>query len=113
MASFSLVRWRSEDLSRYHDRPQYAMHFDCTFSENLMYDSVQLAFILNLEQHWFTLRRFGNAEATVDRDPGHGHWFNLNSFLKSPEWVGRVYLGMVLEQAEQEGNFREACQYIY
>jgi ataxin-3 len=77
-----------------------------------MYDSVQLAFILNLEQHWFTLRRFGDAEATVDIDPGHGHWFNLNSFLKSPEWVGRVYLGMVLEQAEQEGIFPKACQYI-
>lgn len=74
--------------------------------------SVQLAFILNLEQHWFTLRRFGNAEATVDNDPGHGHWFNLNSFLKSPEWVGKLYLSMVLEQAEQEGNSLRAYQDI-
>ncbi|KAG8734282.1 hypothetical protein FRC10_011802 [Ceratobasidium sp. 414] len=58
--------------------------------------STQLAFVLNLEQHWFTLRRFGHRH-------GKGFWFNLNSFLPSPEWVGSTYLGMVLQQAEQEG----------
>ena len=62
-----------------------------------------MAFILNLQQHWFTLRRFGNANANVDLDDGNGHWFNLNSFLLSPEWVGKLYLGMVLQQAEDEG----------
>lgn len=36
-------------------------------------------------------------------DPGDGHWFNLNSFLPAPEWVGKLYLGMVLQQAESEG----------
>ncbi|KAG8779641.1 hypothetical protein FRC12_024000 [Ceratobasidium sp. 428] len=56
----------------------------------------QLAFVLNLEQHWFTLRRFGHKH-------GKGFWFNLNSFLSAPEWVGSTYLGMVLEQAEREG----------
>jgi ataxin-3 len=59
--------------------------------------STQLAFVLNLEQHWFTLRRFG-------RPGGKGFWFNLNSFLPSPEWVGNTYLGMVLQQAEREGE---------
>ncbi|KAG6865365.1 hypothetical protein C0991_003142 [Blastosporella zonata] len=36
-------------------------------------------------------------------DDGDGHWFNLNSFLSEPEWVGKLYLGMVLQQAENEG----------
>ena len=63
----------------------------------------QLGFILNLQQHWFTLRRFGNASADINQDEGNGHWFNLNSFLPKPEWVGKLYLGMVLQQAETEG----------
>ena len=84
-------------------------HFNGLFLLGILtYGSAQLAFILNLEQHWFTLRRFGNAEATVDKHPGH--WFNLNSFLHTPEWVGRVYLSLVLEQAEQEGNSLGAYQ---
>ncbi|EUC66948.1 josephin-domain protein [Rhizoctonia solani AG-3 Rhs1AP] len=75
----TLVRWRSEEMRQYQAVPD-----------------TQLAFILNLEQHWFTLRRFGH--------PGRkGHWFNLNSFLESPEWVGNTYLAMVLQQAEKEG----------
>lgn len=62
-----------------------------------------MAFILNLNQHWFALRRFGPAEPNLDDDLGDGHWFNLNSFLPAPEWVGKLYLGMVLQQAETEG----------
>ncbi|KAJ8475035.1 hypothetical protein ONZ45_g15743 [Pleurotus djamor] len=65
--------------------------------------STQLAFILNYEQHWFTLRRFGPAMTHPDEDPGEGHWFNLNSFLPSPEWVGKLYLGLLLQQAEADG----------
>jgi hypothetical protein len=61
-------------------------------------NSTQLAFMLNLQQHWFTLRRFGSLN-------GQGVWFNLNSFLPSPEWVGGTYLGKVLERAEQDGTF--------
>ena len=64
----------------------------------------QLGFILNLELHWFALRRFGPAQADATRDPGEGHWFNLNSFLSEPEWVSKTYLGMVLQQAELEGE---------
>lgn len=64
----------------------------------------RLAFILNLEQHWFTLRRFGPANADASLDHGDGHWFNLNSFLPEPEWVSKTYLGMVLQQAETEGG---------
>ncbi|KAJ7901851.1 Josephin-domain-containing protein [Mycena olivaceomarginata] len=69
----NLSRWRGEEMRPFHNHP-----------EN------QLAFILNYEQHWFTLRRFGP------------HWFNLNSFAK-PEWVSKLYLGMVLQQAEADG----------
>ncbi|KAJ7497317.1 Josephin-domain-containing protein [Mycena latifolia] len=69
----NLARWRGEEMRPFHDHP-----------EN------QLAFILNYEQHWFTLRRFGP------------HWFNLNSFSE-PEWISKLYLGMVLQQAEADG----------
>ncbi|CAE6418316.1 unnamed protein product [Rhizoctonia solani] len=77
--SLTLVRWRSEEMRPYQAVPD-----------------TQLAFVLNLEQHWFTIRRFGHPKRK-------GHWFNLNSFLESPEWVGNTYLGMVLQQAEKEG----------
>jgi Ataxin-3 len=30
-------------------------------------------------------------------------WYNLNSFLPSPEWISPTYLAMVLSQAEEEG----------
>jgi len=60
------------------------------------FPSTQQAFLLNLNQHWFTLRRFGQPD-------GNGHWFNLNSFFDSPERIGKTYLGMVLQQAEAEG----------
>ncbi|KAJ7462332.1 Josephin-domain-containing protein [Mycena galericulata] len=70
----NLSRWQGEEMRPFHDHP----------------DRTQLAFILNCEQHWFTLRRFGP------------HWFNLNSFSK-PEWISKLYLGMVLQQAEADG----------
>jgi len=65
--------------------------------------STQLAFILNSHQHWYTLRRFGMATTRFEDDPGEGHWFNLNSFEPEPQWIGKLYLGMVLQQAESEG----------
>ncbi|KAF9784337.1 Josephin-domain-containing protein [Thelephora terrestris] len=85
--SLSLISWRSEEMSAYTSHPH-----------------TQLAFILNLNEHWFTLRRFGAAPTDVDDpDPGQGHWFNLDSFLRKPEWVGSLYLSMVLQQSEQDG----------
>ncbi|CED82006.1 Ataxin 3/Josephin [Phaffia rhodozyma] len=73
----SLDRWRSEELRPHWDRPED-----------------QQAFILNLDSHWFTLRRFGGRK---DR------WYNLNSFFSQPAWVSPTYLTMVLNQAESEG----------
>ncbi|KAH9994008.1 Josephin-domain-containing protein [Russula vinacea] len=75
----NLIRWRSEAMQPYHDRPQD-----------------QRAFILNCENHWFTLRRFGNSENL-------GLWFNLDSSLDRPEWVSETYLGAWLQQAEEDG----------
>jgi hypothetical protein len=54
----------------------------------------QDAFILNLEQHWFTLRRFGGSN---DR------WYNLNSMLASPEHISEGYLSLLLAQFESDG----------
>jgi Ataxin-3 len=44
------------------------------------------------------LRRFGNIS-----DPGDGHWFNLDSTKHQPQWISKLYLGMVLQQAESDG----------
>ncbi|OCH95115.1 Josephin-domain-containing protein [Obba rivulosa] len=84
----SLRPWRSEDMRPYQQHPH-----------------TQMAFILNQSQHWYTLRRFGRVSPNPaqEADPGEGHWFNLNSFLSSPERVGKLYLGMFLHQAETEG----------
>ncbi|KAL4073894.1 Josephin-domain-containing protein [Scleroderma citrinum] len=76
--SLSLVRWRSEAMRRHQDEPHK-----------------QLAFILNQNQHWYTLRRFGLAE--------HGVWFNLDSSEPRPQWIGKTYLAIFLQQAEQDG----------
>lgn len=59
--------------------------------------STQLAFVLNQNQHWYTLRRFGSSGET-------GHWFNLDSSKPSPQWVSKTYLGMFLQQAEHDGQ---------
>ncbi|KAF9520269.1 hypothetical protein BS47DRAFT_1387314 [Hydnum rufescens UP504] len=74
-----LVPWSSGELAAFHRNPD-----------------TQEAFILNLDQHWFTIRRFGSPD-------GHKHWFNLNSFLESPEHVRRTYLSMMLDESEIEG----------
>lgn len=70
-----LIRWRSEIMRPFQSKPEE-----------------QLAFILNLDSHWFTIRSFTG-----------GYWFNLNSFLEKPSWVGPSYLGALLNAAESEG----------
>ncbi|CAK9783282.1 Josephin-domain-containing protein [Cutaneotrichosporon oleaginosum] len=72
----TLVRWRGEAMRPYQDAPEE-----------------QAGFILNLNSHWFALRRFGS----------YTRWYNLNSFLERPEWISPTYLHMVLKQAEEEG----------
>ncbi|KAG6333336.1 hypothetical protein ID866_5753 [Astraeus odoratus] len=75
----SLVRWRSEAMKPHQSKPH-----------------MQLAFILNQNQHWYTLRRFG---LTAE----DGHWFNLDSSEREPRWIGKTYLDLFLQQAEQDG----------
>ncbi|KAG2129822.1 Josephin-domain-containing protein [Suillus bovinus] len=79
--NLSLVRWRSEAMKPYQNEPHN-----------------QVAFVLNQNQHWYTLRRFG--DLTV---PGDGHWFNLDSTKRQPRWISKLYLGMFLQQAESDG----------
>ncbi|KAI0355746.1 Josephin-domain-containing protein [Trametes cingulata] len=86
--NLTLVRWRSEAMRPYQEHPH-----------------TQMGFILNQSQHWYALRRFGSVspDPSLEADMGNGHWFNLNSFLPAPERIGKLYLGMFLQQAEAEG----------
>ncbi|KAF9957975.1 Ataxin-3 [Mortierella alpina] len=54
----------------------------------------EAAFICNLEQHWYTLRRFG---------PSTQRWYDLNSLHPRPQHMSATYLGMTLSQLEAEG----------
>ncbi|KAH7929906.1 Josephin-domain-containing protein [Leucogyrophana mollusca] len=81
-----LVRWRSEEMRPYQSHPH-----------------TQIAFILNQNQHWYTLRRFGPHDSNSQDAVGEGHWFNLNSFEPSPQWIGKLYLDMFLQHAENDG----------
>lgn len=49
------------------------------------------AFILNLEQHWFTIRRIA------------GRFWNLDSTKKQPQAVSEFFLSAFLSQMRQEG----------
>ncbi|CAB4006951.1 ataxin-3-like isoform X2 [Paramuricea clavata] len=49
------------------------------------------AFICNLQQHWFTIRKLGR------------QWFNLNSTASGPELISETYLSLFLTQLQNEG----------
>jgi ataxin-3 len=52
----------------------------------------QNAFILNLGDHWFTVRKIGGA------------WWNLNSLNKSgPEEIGDFYLSLLFDTLQSQG----------
>eukprot|EP00741_Cyanophora_paradoxa_P001938 tig00000523_g1877.t1 len=51
----------------------------------------QRAFICNLMEHWFCLRKIGP------------RWWNLNSLLQTPQLVTETYLSIYLEQLKREG----------
>jgi ataxin-3 len=51
------------------------------------------AFICNLQEHWFTLRKFYS----------NYRWYNLNSTLKTPEWLSETYLEMYLDDVLNQG----------
>ncbi|KAJ1018819.1 hypothetical protein NDA16_004624 [Ustilago loliicola] len=73
----SISNWRSAANRTRHDAPER-----------------EKAFVLNLDSHWFTIRSFGTTSK---------FWYNLNSFLAEPSWIGNSYLGTLLHTAESEG----------
>ncbi|KAJ9477831.1 Ubiquitinyl hydrolase 1 [Pseudozyma hubeiensis] len=73
----SISSWRSAEMRARHDAPER-----------------EAAFVLNLNSHWFTIRSFGTTSK---------FWYNLNSFLAEPQWIGNNYLGTLLHTAESEG----------
>lgn len=73
----SITSWRSAEMRARHDAPER-----------------EAAFVLNLNSHWFTIRSFGTSSK---------FWYNLNSFLAEPQWIGNNYLGTLLHTAESEG----------
>lgn len=67
------------------------------------------AFLLNLEEHWFTLRRTGRGHGSSGRLPrssrlepipfpsaDDGTWWNLNSLNPGPEELSPFYLAAFL-----------------
>lgn len=52
---------------------------------------LQSAYICNMREHWFTIRKIGY------------QWFNLNSLLSGPELISDTYLALFLTQLQQEG----------
>lgn len=74
-----LVRWASEEVRQ---------------SQGANKPEDQIAFILNLDAHWYALRRFGNASQ---------RWYNLDSRNATPTWISPTFLGMQLVDGESEG----------
>ncbi|TPX49238.1 hypothetical protein SeLEV6574_g01589 [Synchytrium endobioticum] len=54
----------------------------------------QCAFICNLQEHWFTLRKFGALST---------RWYNLNSLFSQPQYVSESFLIILLAQLQAEG----------
>ncbi|KAJ3212309.1 Ataxin-3 [Entophlyctis luteolus] len=54
----------------------------------------QSAFILNLNEHWLTLRKFGNSR---------NRWYNLDSTTSGPTHISEFYLQALLSQLSAEG----------
>ncbi|KAF2072020.1 hypothetical protein CYY_006654 [Polysphondylium violaceum] len=61
------------------------------FSEVIKNPLNEEAFICNLSAHWFTLRKV------------NGNWFNLNSLLKTPEFLSNFYISLFLETLRTDG----------
>lgn len=55
------------------------------------------AFILNLNEHWFAIRRFGGAAGFPVT------YWNLNSTQSGPEFISEMYLSLFLDQLRREG----------
>ncbi|KAI8384786.1 Josephin-domain-containing protein [Radiomyces spectabilis] len=74
--NLELIPWRSEEAIEAREHP-----------EN------EAAYICNLHQHWFTLRKFAVP----------WQWYNLNSTQSAPSHISETYLGLLVQQFEMEG----------
>ncbi|KAI9269078.1 Josephin-domain-containing protein [Phascolomyces articulosus] len=73
--NLELVPWKSEEAKKAREQPQN-----------------EVAYICNLAEHWFTLRKF-----TVP-----WRWYNLNSTQAQPSYLSETYLAMLLQQIQSE-----------
>ena len=76
-----------------------------THSEALVNPTNELAFLCNLDQHWFTVRKTSTASPTVHAEAavcGDGGWWNFNSMLPAPQPIGTTYLSAFLAQLREE-----------
>ncbi|KAI9002588.1 Josephin-domain-containing protein [Hyaloraphidium curvatum] len=55
----------------------------------------ETAYICNLREHWFTLRRFGLVPPK--------RWYDCNSLMEQPKVISDTYLGMLIAQLKQDG----------
>ncbi|KAI7906098.1 Josephin-domain-containing protein [Cokeromyces recurvatus] len=72
--NLELVPWKSKEMEEVRKNPVN-----------------QRAYVCNLRNHWFTLRRFNH------------HWYNLDSMQAAPTYLGENYLPLMLDQIEREG----------
>ncbi|KAG0177924.1 Ataxin-3 [Apophysomyces sp. BC1034] len=73
----ALAIWNLELLPRQSEEASQAREYP----EN------EVAYICHLQQHWFTLRRFGKRR-----------WYNLDSTQVAPSYLTDVYLGLLLQR---------------
>ncbi|KAI9490390.1 Josephin-domain-containing protein [Zychaea mexicana] len=73
--NLQLIAWNSEEAKQAREQPQN-----------------EVAYICNLAEHWFTLRKF-----TVP-----WRWYNLNSTQNGPTYLSETYLTMLLQQIQSE-----------
>ena len=107
----SLAPWEAETQRPYHPHPEYATTphlYGMPSADPASFHRTQLAFILNHDLHWYTLRRFGNVslDPNPEADPGGGFWFDLNSMNDTPQRIGNLHLGMFLHQARNNGTYQ-------
>ncbi|CEP17271.1 hypothetical protein [Parasitella parasitica] len=74
--NLELIPWKSKEMDEARKAP-----------------TQQNAYICNLRNHWFTLRKFAETY----------RWYNLDSTQPAPTYLGEDYLALMLHQIECEG----------
>ncbi|KAG2195991.1 hypothetical protein INT47_011496 [Mucor saturninus] len=74
--NLELIPWKSKEMESARNNP-----------------AQQNAYICNLRNHWFTLRKFSVSY----------RWYNLDSMQPTATYLGENYLSVMLKQIENEG----------